>query len=102
VCSLSEGWEKEGVNMAELELDRRRRANLARFGRKEHEKYLVDEYEDGTLVLTPAVTISAVEFAALTDPAVREVLDRGPRPRSELRTRGSGGRRNEQAEAATA
>ena len=76
------------MTMGKLILDPRRRTSLAKFGRKEDLEYLVDEQPDGTLVLTPAVTISATELAILQDPELRESLTR-PFERSELRSRGS-------------
>lgn len=42
-----------------IELDTRRRTNLGRIGRKQDTRYLVDEREDGTLVLTPAIVVPA-------------------------------------------
>lgn len=59
----------------ELVLDERRRTSLAKVGRKEDRRYIVEELDDGTLVLTPAVTISRAELAALANPAVRAALD---------------------------
>jgi hypothetical protein len=37
-----------------IELDARRGTSFGRLGRKEHTRYLVDEKEDGTMVLIPA------------------------------------------------
>jgi hypothetical protein len=59
---------------SELTLDERRRTSMARVGHPEHTKYLVDEYPDGTIVLTPAVTISAIELASLRDPTFHQAL----------------------------
>ena len=78
-----------GSMAKELLLDDRRRANLAKIGRRADHRYLVDEFDDGTVVLRPAVTISAAELAALGNPAGVEAIesarkDRGqgrPRPR---------------------
>lgn len=58
----------------ELIVDDRGRTSLARVRDHEYDKYMVEEFPDGTLVLTPAVTISAVELAALRDPAVRAAV----------------------------
>ena len=74
--------------VGKLSLDPRRRTSLAKFGRKEDLEYLVDEQPDGTLVLTPAVTISVTELATLRDPGLRDSLTR-PFERSEFRSRGS-------------
>lgn len=42
-----------------IELDARRRTSLGKIGRKEHDRYLVDEQPDGTIVLTPAIVVPA-------------------------------------------
>jgi hypothetical protein len=47
---------------------------LARVRRHTFDRYTAEELPDGTLVLTPAVTISAVELAALRDPVVRAAV----------------------------
>lgn len=52
----------------ELVLDARRRTSLARVGRKVDDRYLVDEKEDGTLVLTPATVVSQHELNLLRNP----------------------------------
>lgn len=53
-----------------IELDSRRRAPLGRLGNKKHTHYLVDEREDGTLVLSPAVIMTEREAAVLADPGL--------------------------------
>jgi len=58
----------------ELAVDSRGRANLAKVRTRRFDRYLVEEFPDGTLVLTPAVTLSAVELAALRDPVVRAAV----------------------------
>lgn len=73
----------------EITVDDRRRTSLAKVGRKTDRRYLVDEFEDGTLVLTPAVTLTAVEVAALRDPTVRKALDASLDERPALKSRGS-------------
>lgn len=45
--------------MTIIELDARRRTSLGRVGQKAHTRYIVEEHEDGTLVLTPALVIPA-------------------------------------------
>lgn len=55
----------------EIDVDERGRTSLARVRRGKHRRYLVEEFPDGTLVLTPAVTLSTVELAALADPEIR-------------------------------
>jgi hypothetical protein len=74
----------------EVVLDERRRTSLAKVGRKGDARYLVEEFPDGTLVLTPAVTISAAEFAALGDPELRAAFDQAADLKGvKLRRRGS-------------
>jgi hypothetical protein len=58
----------------EITLDGRGRTSLARVRTHSYDRYTVEEYPDGTLVLTPAVTISALEFAALKDATVRAAV----------------------------
>ena len=60
----------------EISLDGRRRTSLAKIGRESDHRYLIDELPDGTVILTPAVTLSKVELAALSEPAVRAAMDR--------------------------
>jgi hypothetical protein len=86
-----------GGAMHELVVDERGRTSLARVRSHDYERYTVEEFPDGTLVLTPAITISVVELAALHEPAVREAiiaaktgdrtaLRRRPRPREAAKT----------------
>jgi len=49
----------------EIIVDSRGRTSLARVRKQRHERYLVTEHPDGTLVLTPAVTIARTELAKL-------------------------------------
>jgi hypothetical protein len=58
----------------ELVLDERRRTSFARLGHKDHSRYLVAEYADGTLVLTPAVTVSIQEIQLLQNPSFRKAM----------------------------
>lgn len=60
--------------MPELVVDERGRTSLARVRSQHYDRYLVEEFPDGTLVLTPLVTVSAVELAALRDPVVRAAI----------------------------
>jgi hypothetical protein len=48
-----------------IQLDGRKRAPLRMFAR--HERYLVSEEADGTLVLTPAVVMSELEIRLLSN-----------------------------------
>lgn len=56
-----------------LELDGRRRVSLGRLGRPEHRRYLATEEPDGTIVLTPAVVMSALEAKFLAN---RKLVER--------------------------
>lgn len=60
------------VPKGEVVVDSRGRTSLARVRSKRFDRYLAQEREDGTLILTPMVIISARELAALRDPAARE------------------------------
>jgi hypothetical protein len=72
----------------ELVVDERGRTSLARVRSHDYDKYIAEEFEDGTLVLTPAVTITAVELAALRDPEVRTAIAEAKAgDRSKLRRR---------------
>ena len=51
-----------------IELDARRRVALGRLGNPEHNRYLVTEHPDGSLLLTPAVVMTAHEAALLRNP----------------------------------
>ncbi len=78
----------------EISLDHRRRTSLARIGRPSDYRYLIEELPDGTVILTPAITLSKVELAALSDPEVRAAMDRAAArtasaERAALRSRGS-------------
>jgi prophage tail gpP-like protein len=56
-----------------LELDDRKRASLARIAR--HSRYLATVEEDGTVVLTPAVVMSAAEAAYLANPTLASSIE---------------------------
>ena len=56
-------------------LDARRRTSLARVGAAGDTRYVAETFEDGSVVLTPAVTIEKWELAALSNPEVRAALD---------------------------
>lgn len=58
-----------------VELDSRRRVALGRLGRPEHQRYLVTEEPDGTLVFTPAVVMTAHEAALLRNPELVEQIE---------------------------
>lgn len=74
----------------EVVLDERRRTSLARVGRKDHDKYLVEEFDDGSVLLVPAVTISRDELEMLRNPAVVAALEESAYgDRSQLRRRPS-------------
>jgi hypothetical protein len=58
----------------ELIVDERGRTSLARVRSHDYDRYTAEEFPDGTLVLTPAVTISPLELAALRDQTVRDAV----------------------------
>lgn len=58
-----------------VELDSRRRITLGRLGKPEHQRYLVHEEPDGTLVFTPAVVMAAYEAALLRHPELVEQIN---------------------------
>ena len=61
--------------MAQLvELDSRRRVALGRLGNPEHDRYLVTEHPDGTLVFAPAVVMTAHEAVLLRHPELVEQI----------------------------
>lgn len=61
-----------------IELDDRRRVSLGRIGKPEHNRYLVEEQADGTLVLIPAVVLTETEYLLLRSPelvaSINEVI----------------------------
>ena len=59
----------------EIVLDSRRRTSLAKVGVPSDTRYIADTFEDGSVMLTPAVTIEKWELAALSNPEVRAALD---------------------------
>jgi hypothetical protein len=69
------GEEAAGMaTQAAVDVDARGRTSLARVRSHRYDRYTAEELPDGTIVLTPAVTISAVELAALRDPKVRAAV----------------------------
>ena len=57
-----------------MELDSRRRVTLRCLGNPEHDRYLVTEHADGTLVFAPAVVMAAHEAALLRHPELVEQI----------------------------
>lgn len=53
------------MKQKELVLDRRRRCSFAKIGRKQDTRYLAESFENGTIVLHPATTISVEELDRL-------------------------------------
>lgn len=51
-----------------VEVDSRRRISLSKIGRPEYTRYFVHEEQDGTIVLTPAVVMTAFEARVLANP----------------------------------
>jgi hypothetical protein len=62
------------MSTREIAVDPRGRTSLARVRSRGYDRYTVEEFPDGTLVLTPAVTVSALEAAALADPDVQAAI----------------------------
>jgi hypothetical protein len=58
----------------ELIVDSRGRASFAKVRRHHFNRYRVYEDANGVMTLTPLITISSVEAAALADPVVREAV----------------------------
>ena len=74
----------------EIVLDGRRRTSLAKVGAKGDTRYLAETFDDGSILLTPAVTIEKWELAALNNPKIRAALDDAVSTTSpELVSRGS-------------
>lgn len=51
-----------------VEVDARRRISLGKLGKPDQTRYLVTEQPDGSLLLTPAVVMTAHEAALLRNP----------------------------------
>jgi hypothetical protein len=65
--------------MTIIELDSRRRASLGKIGR--HDRYIVHEEPDGTLIFEPATVMSEAEARFLANPAlVARVVDNSLHP----------------------
>ncbi len=67
-----------------VEVDSRRRISLGRLGRAEHTRYLAQVEDDGTIVLTPAVVVSALEARVLSDPKLMAQIIAGLTDDSEV------------------
>jgi hypothetical protein len=65
------------VNQPLLELDARGRAQLGRYVKDGCTRYLVNVEDDGTIVLTPAVVMSAMEASILADPDLTARIQAG-------------------------
>jgi hypothetical protein len=75
MVARNEGREKTTMaRQAAVDVDERGRTSLARVRSHDYDRYTVEELPDGTLILTPAVTISAVELAALRSPEVQAAI----------------------------
>jgi hypothetical protein len=51
----------------EITVDERGRTSLARVRTQKFDRYLTEEFPDGTLVLTPAVTLKVTDLPAGVD-----------------------------------
>ena len=72
---MGTGKKRIGAMPQLVELDSRRRVALGRLGNPEHDRYLVTEHTDGTLVFTPAVVMTAHEAALLRHPELVEQIE---------------------------
>ena len=61
------------VRQSVLEVDSRRRISLGSLA--EHDRYLVDVEQDGTIVLTPAVVMSAAQARLLAATETSRMID---------------------------
>jgi hypothetical protein len=70
------------TTIKEVVLDERRRTSLARVGRKDDDRYLVEELDDGTIILKPAVLMSRTEVNLLHNPSFKAAVAgiSGPNP----------------------
>jgi hypothetical protein len=59
----------------EITVDERGRTNLTKARTRKFDRYLVQEHPDGTLVLTPAVTVSVADLPPGVSAKVDEFLD---------------------------
>lgn len=55
-----------------LEVDARRRLNLSKVG--QHDRYTAVEYDDGTIVLSPALILNPAELHYLTDTDIQALV----------------------------
>lgn len=72
-----------------IELDDRRRVSMGKIGR--HDRYLVHEHDDGTLVLEPAVILSEAEVRFMANPSLVAQIENNrahPERRRSRRQRG--------------
>jgi hypothetical protein len=95
-------WRHRPVVLQPVEglVDERGRTSLARVRSHDYDRYIVEECPDGTLTLTPTVTISPVELAALRDPDVMAaVTEAKTGDRSALQRRPGTGSREGQGSA---
>ncbi len=60
-----------------LELDERRRASFGRIGRKQDTRYVVQELDNGELLLSPAVVMTERDAALLANPKLVEQIKAG-------------------------
>lgn len=72
-----------------LELQDRKRANLARIAR--HDAYLIREEPDGTLIWEPAVVITEAERRLMQDAALMAQIEQSRQDPGSLRRRDRSG-----------
>lgn len=59
-----------------VELDSRNRVSLTRVANR-HDRYLVREEPDGTLILEPSEVLTKAEKAYLADPELQAIVEHG-------------------------
>lgn len=60
-----------------VEVDSRRRVALAKLGRREDTRYLVEEHADGTLVFTPAAVMPQAFADLFGNPELLALVEKG-------------------------
>ncbi len=80
-----------------VEVDSRRRVALARLGRKEDTRYLVEEFTDGTLVFTPAAVMPQAFADLFANPELLAIVEKGSKadPATLIRGRSLGKQPNQ-------
>lgn len=59
--------------IAEVQVDNRRRISLSAAGVAENSRFMVQQYPDGTIILTPMVSVPLRELELLSSPEFMEM-----------------------------